>query len=47
MKMASSYKTIHYISLLERQAYNKAVALILEWLYDKPSDIGIDYKAGC
>ena len=27
--------------------YNIAVTLNLEWLYNKTSDLGIDYKKGC
>ena len=27
--------------------YNIAVALNLEWLYNKTSDFGIDYEKGC
>ena len=45
MKTTSSCKTIHYILLLEPQAYI-AMALNLERLYDKTSDFGFDYKTG-
>ena len=46
--MAISYKTIQYILPLQMASwYNIAVALNLEWLYNKTSDLGIDYKKGC
>ena len=42
--MANSYKTIPYISPLQMASlYNIAVALNLEQLYNKTSDLGIDY----
>ena len=47
--MAISYKTIPYILPLQMSSlyYNMAVALNLERLYDKTSDLGIDYEKGC
>ena len=46
--MAISYKTIPYIlSLQMASLYNRAVALNLERLYSKTSDLGIDYEKGC
>ena len=47
--MAISYKTIQYNILPLQMAtlYNIAVALNLEWLYNKTSDLGIDYEKGC
>ena len=46
--MAISYKTIPYILPLQMASlYNIAVALNLEWLYNKASDLGIDYEKGC
>ena len=46
--MAISYKTIAYILPLQMASlYNIAVALNLERLYNKTSDLGIDYKKGC
>ena len=49
MKMASLYKTIHYIILLETEAYISyiAVAIYLQRLYNKSLDLGIAYKKGC
>ena len=45
--MAISYKNIQYILPLEMASlYNIAVALNLERLYNKTSDLGIDYKKG-
>ena len=45
--MASSYKTVHYILPLQSASlYNIAVALNLERLYNKISDLGIDYENG-
>ena len=46
--MASLYKALQYILLLQMASlYNIAVALNLERLYNKTSDLGIDYKKGC
>ena len=46
--MAISCKTIQYILPLQLASlYNIAVALNLERLYNKTSDLGIDYKKGC
>ena len=46
--MAISYKTIPYILPLQMASfYNIAVALNLERLYNKTSDLGIDYEKGC
>ena len=47
--MAISYKTIPYILPLQMSSlyYNIAVALNLERLYNKTSDLGIDYEKGC
>ena len=46
--MAISYKTIQYILPLQMASlYNIAVALNLERLYNKISDLGIDYKKDC
>ena len=46
--MAISYKTIPYISPLQMASlYNTAVALNLERLYNKTSDLGIDYEKDC
>ena len=46
--MAISYKTIPYILPLQMASlYNIVVALNLERLYNKTSDLGIDYKKGC
>ena len=48
--MAISYKTIQYniLPLQMASLYNIAVALNLERLYNKTSDLGIDYyKKGC
>ena len=47
--MAISYKTIPYILPLQMATlyYNIAVALYLERLYNKTSDLGIDYEKGC
>ena len=43
--MAISYKTIQYniLPLQIASLYNIAVALNLEQLYNKTSDLGIDY----
>ena len=47
--MAISYKTIQYniLPLQMASLYNIAVALNLEQLYNKTSDLGIDYEKGC
>ena len=46
--MAISYKTIPYILPLQMASlYNIAVALSLERLYNKTSDLSIDYEKGC
>ena len=46
--MAISYKTISYILPLQMASlYNIAVTLNLERLYNKISDLDIDYKKGC
>ena len=46
MKLA--YKTIPYILPLQMASLcNIAVALNLEWLYNKTSDLGINYEKGC
>ena len=46
--MAISYKTITYILPLQMASlHNMAVALNLERLYNKTSDLGIDYEKGC
>ena len=46
--MAISYKTIPYILPLQTASlYNIAVALNLERLYNKTSELGIDYEKGC
>ena len=47
--MAISCKTMPYIFRLQMASlYNIAVALNLERLYNKTSDLGIDYyKKGC
>ena len=47
--MAISYKTVPYILPLQMASlyYNIAVALYLERLYNKISDLGTDYEKGC
>ena len=46
--MTTSCKTIPYILLLQMASlYNIAVALNLERLYNKTSDLGIDYEKRC
>ena len=46
--MAISDKTIPYILRLQMASlYNIAVALNLERLYNKTSDLGIDYEKDC
>ena len=47
--MAISYKTIQYniLPLQMASLYNIAVVLNLEQLYNKTSDLGIDYEKGC
>ena len=46
--MATSYKTIpHILPLQMASLYDIAVALNLERLYNKTSDLGIDYEKGC
>ena len=46
--MAISYKTIPYILPLQMASlYNIAVALTLKQLYNKTSELGIDYEKGC
>ena len=47
-KMVISYKTIlHILPLQMASLYNIAVALNLEWLYNKTSDLGIYYEKCC
>ena len=44
--MSSSYKTVHYILLLESASlyYSSRIKLgAAVWYYDKTSDLGIDY----
>ena len=46
--MAISYKTIPYILPSQMASlYNIAISLNLERLYNKTSNLGIDYEKGC
>ena len=42
------FKSCFYVKVsLSYDNINIVVALNLEWLYNKTSDLGIDYKKGC